>query len=40
VFRHGVFRRTEDRIIYDLVFYGGVTIYAIGIASNASDILK
>jgi hypothetical protein len=39
VFKYGVYQRPEHRIIYRLVFYGGVDIYAIGIPNDASASL-
>lgn len=39
VFKYGVYRRAEHRVIYRLVFYGGVDIYAIGIPDDASGVL-
>jgi hypothetical protein len=39
VFKYGVFRQADHRVIYRLVFYGGVDIYAIGIPNDASSIL-
>lgn len=39
VFKYGVYQRPEHRIIYRLVFYGGVDVYAIGIPNDASASL-
>lgn len=39
VFKYDVFRQTEHRVIYKLVFYGGVDIYAIGIPDDAPSSL-
>ena len=36
VFNYGVYRESEHRVIYKLVFYGGVDIYTLGIP-NESD---
>lgn len=40
VFKYGVYRSADHRVIYKLVFYGGVDIYAIGIPNDASNILE
>ena len=37
VFNYGVYRNIEHRVIYKLVFYGGVDVYLIGIP-NDSDV--
>lgn len=37
VFKYGVYRLVEHRIIYRLVFYGGVDIYAIGLPKEGTD---
>jgi hypothetical protein len=39
VFKYGVFHQTEHRVIYKLVFYGGVDIYAIGIPDDVPGSL-
>jgi len=39
VFKYGVYRSVDHRVIYKLVFYGGVDIYALGIPNDASTIL-
>ena len=37
VFKYGVYRLEEHRIIYRLVFYGAVDIYAIGLPKEGTD---
>lgn len=36
VFKYGVYRDLDHRVIYKLVFYGGVDIYAIGLRNDGS----
>lgn len=40
VFKYGVFHQEGHRVIYKLVFYGGVDIYAIGIPNDAPSSLE
>ncbi len=36
VFKYGVYRDEEHRVIYKLVFYGGVDIYTLGLPNDGS----